>query len=465
MALDNMRAGGVAAVKKALQSRFAGRISVSDAERSAHGKDESFHRPAPPDMVVYPESVEEIAEIARTCDRFDVPMIPFGAGTSLEGHVAALKGGVSIDLTRMNSVKEVRAEDLLCVVEPGVTRKQLNEYLRDTGLFFPVDPGADATLGGMCATGASGTTTVRYGAMRENVLGLTVVTPQGDVVKTGGRARKSSAGYDLTKLFVGSEGTLGIIADLTLRLYGIPEQTSAAVCAFPTLSDAVNTVIATIQIGLQVARIEFLDELQVRACNRYSKLELAELPTLFLEFQGSEQTVAHDAKRFGDIAKELNAKNFEWATKLEDRNRLWAARHDAYYASLALKPGAQGLTTDVCVPISKLAECIEETRLDIEASGLIAPIVGHVGDGNFHVIVLVDPDDGDTLERAEAFNERVVSRAIEMGGTCTGEHGVGIHKMGFLLDETGPGAVAMMRAIKQALDPQNILNPGKIFVL
>ncbi len=451
----------MALAEEALKSIFSKRLTTARADREAHGRDESFHEPALPDMVVYPQTTEEVAEIAKICHQYAVPMIPFGVGTSLEGHVAALKGGVSIDLSRMNRVLEVRREDLLCMVEPGVTRKQLNTYLRDTGLFFPVDPGADATLGGMCATGASGTTTVRYGAMRENVLALTVVTPQGDIIETGGRARKSSAGYDLTRLFVGSEGTLGMITRLTLRLYGIPEQTSAAVCAFETVADAVNAVIATIQSGLQVARIEFLDELQVKACNQYSDLTLEELPTLFLEFHGTNETVERDANRFGELAREFGARDLDWATKPEDRNRLWAARHNAYYAGLNLRPGAQGLTTDVCVPISRLATCVEETKKDITASGLIAPIVGHVGDGNFHVIVLVDPEDREALKEAEAFNERTVERALNMGGTCTGEHGVGYGKMAWLAKEHA-SALPMMKSIKAALDPKGIMNPGKV---
>ena len=375
--------------------------------------------------------------------------------------MAALHGGVSIDLSRMNEVLEVHAEDMDCRVQAGVTRKQLNAYLRDTGLFFPIDPGADASLGGMTATRASGTNAVRYGTMRENVLGMTVVLADGRVIQTGGRARKSAAGYDLTRLFVGSEGTLGVITDVRLRLHGIPEAVSAAVCSFDTLEGAINSVILTIQSGVPVARIELLDEVQMDAINRYSKLDFPVLPTLFFEFHGTPRGVQEQAETVGGIAAGFGGSQFRWETKPEERNKLWQARHDAYYAVLALRPGAKGWATDVCVPISRLAECILETKRDIEESGLLAPIVGHVGDGNFHLSFVIDPDDKEEMARAETLNEHMVMRALAVGGTCTGEHGIGIGKMAFLRAEHGD-AVAVMRTIKLALDPQNLMNPGKV---
>ena len=387
--------------------------------------------------------------------------MPYGTGTSLEGHIAALAGGVCIDVSRMANVLEVNREDLDCRVQAGVTRKQLNTHLRDTGLFFPIDPGADASLGGMAATRASGTNAVRYGTMRENVLGLTVVLADGRVIRTGGRARKSAAGYDLTRLFVGSEGTLGVITEVQLRLYGIPEAMSAAVCSFESLAGAVDTVIATIQLGVPVARIELLDAVQMDAINRYSKLDYPVRPTLFFEFHGSEASVAEQTETVGAISAEHGGGEFQWATRAEDRNRLWQARHDAYYAALALRPGCKGWATDVCVPISRLAECIAETHADIEREGLLAPLVGHVGDGNFHLVFLVDPDDREEMARAEAINSRMVLRAIELGGTCTGEHGIGYGKREFLRVEHGE-AVSVMRSLKQALDPLGIMNPGKI---
>jgi D-lactate dehydrogenase (cytochrome) len=390
-----------------------------------------------------------------------VPIIPFGVGTSLEGHIAALHGGVCLDLGRMNRVLEVNAEDLDARVEAGVTRKQLNAYIKDTGLFFPVDPGADATLGGMTATRASGTTAVRYGTMRENVLGLTVVLADGRVIHTGSRARKSSTGYDLTHLFVGSEGTLGVIAEISVRLHGVPQATSAAVCPFPSLKAAVDTVIMTIQSGIPVARIELLDEVQMRGINLYSKLELPEAPTLFFEFHGTEAGVAEQARMVGELARDQGADEFRWATLQEERNRLWQARHDAYYGGLSLRPGSRGYVTDVCVPISRLTECVLGAKQDIEASGLIAPVVGHVGDGNFHLVILVDPNDPGEVARAAALNERIVLRALAVGGTCSGEHGVGYGKLGFLGAEHGE-ALAVMRSVKAALDPHNLMNPGKL---
>ena len=444
-----------------LQALLGERLSTAAAVREQHGKDVSYHEGFPPDAVAFAESTEEVAEIVKICARHKTPVIPFGTGTSLEGHIAALRGGISVDVSRMTAILEVNQEDLDCRVQAGVTRKGLNEYLRDSGLFFPIDPGADASLGGMAATRASGTNAVRYGTMRENVLGLTVVTADGRIVRTGGRARKSSAGYDLTRLFVGSEGTLGVITELQLRLYGIPEATSAAVCAFTDLEGAVNTVIATIQLGVPVARIELLDEVQMRACNLYSKLDFPEQPTLFFEFHGTEAGVQEQAETVGALAAEHGGANFQWATRQEDRSQLWQARHDAYWAAKALKPGSEGWATDVCVPISRLAECILATKKDILDSGLLAPIVGHVGDGNFHLVYLLDADDPTQHDKAEEVNDRMIARALQMGGTCTGEHGIGYGKMQFLQAEHGE-AVALMRQVKLSLDPDNIMNPGKM---
>ncbi len=444
-----------------LRALLGDRLSTSAAVRERHGRDESYHPAKAPDAVAFVENTEEVVEIVRACARHRRPVIPFGVGTSLEGHVAALHGGVSIDLSGMNEIPEVNAADLDCRVQAGVTRKQLDRHLSDTGLFFPIDPGADATLGGMAATRASGTNAVRYGTMRENVLGLTVVLADGRVIKTGGRARKSAAGYDLTRLFVGSEGTLGVITEVRLRLHGVPEAISAAVCPFPTLEGAVDAVILTIQSGVPVARIELLDEVQMDAVNRYSKLDYPIQPTLFFEFHGSEAGVQEQVQQVGEIAAELGGGDFRWATRQEERAKLWQARHDAYYAALALRPGAKGWATDVCVPISRLAECILETKRDIEESGLLAPIVGHVGDGNFHLVYVIDPDDEEELARAAAHNERMVLRALAMGGTCTGEHGIGYGKLDFLQAEHGE-AVAVMRQLKLALDPLNLMNPGKV---
>ena len=436
-------------------------LSTSAAVREQHGRDESYHPSSPPDAVVYCTETEQVAAVVKACAERGVPIIPFGTGTSLEGHVAALSGGICIDLSRMDKILTVNAEDMDVVVQAGVRRKALNDYLRDTGLFFPIDPGADASLGGMTATRASGTNAVRYGTMRENVLSLTVVMADGRIIRTARRARKSSAGYDLTRLFVGSEGTLGVITEVTLRLYGIPEAVLAAVCPFPDLESAVSTVILTIQSGIPVARIELLDEAQMDAVNKYSKLDYTVKPTLFFEFHGSDAGVREQVENVKAIAADFGADDFQWATKPEDRNKLWQARHDAYYAAIALRSGCRGIATDVCVPISKLAECILETRKDIDASGLCAPIVGHVGDGNFHIVFVVDPDNADEMKRAEDVNARMVMRAIALDGTCTGEHGVGYGKIDFLTAEHGEALVAM-RAVKQALDPQNIMNPGKI---
>ncbi|MCY4547344.1 MAG: FAD-binding protein [Defluviicoccus sp.] len=444
-----------------LRELLGDRVSTSAVVRESHGRDESHHPGFPPDIVVFPETVDEVVAVVGLCREHATPMIPFGVGTSLEGHVAALDGGVSIDLSRMNRVIEVNAADLDVRVEPGVTRKQLNTHLRDTGLFFPIDPGADATIGGMAATRASGTNAVRYGTMRDNVLGLTAVLADGRVIRTGTRARKSSAGYDLTRLFVGSEGTLGVIVEVTLRLAGIPEAISAAVCAFPGVDDAVETCIRIIQSGVPVARIELADEVQIAAINRWSRTELPDRPVLFFEFHGSEASVAEQAGTAQAIAAEHGGAGFQWATRQEDRNTLWQARHDAHYANMGLRPGCRAWPTDVCVPISRLAECIAETRSDIAATDLLAPIVGHVGDGNFHIDFVLDPEDEAELATATAVNERLIARALAMGGTCTGEHGVGYGKKKYLAAEHGEG-VAVMRTIKQALDPGNLMNPGKI---
>ncbi|ALF87175.1 MULTISPECIES: FAD-binding oxidoreductase [Ralstonia solanacearum species complex] len=455
------------AMLDALRARFGERVSTSDAVRAHHGRDESAYDPMLPDAVVFARTTEEVVAVAKLCHAHEIPLIPFGAGSSLEGHLLAVAGGLTLDLSQMNRVLSVHPEDLTVTVEPGVTRKQLNAEIRDTGLFFPIDPGADASIGGMCATRASGTNAVRYGTMRENVLNLTVVTADGRVIKTANRARKSSAGYDLTRLFIGSEGTLGIITGITLKLVPQPEAVSAAVCAFPSMGDAVSAVIDTIQMGVPVARVEFVDALAIRAINRYDKLSLPELPTLFFEFHGSGHSVQEQAETVQAIAAEHRGQGFEWATRPEDRSRLWNARHNAYFAFLQLKPGCRAVTTDVCVPISRLAECVIETEQDLLASPLKlpAPIVGHVGDGNFHVALLIDPDRPEELEEAERINRRIVARAIAMDGTCTGEHGVGLHKMDFLVAEHGNDAIDLMRSVKQALDPKHILNPGKIFRL
>jgi D-lactate dehydrogenase (cytochrome) len=447
----------------ALNAAFGERVSIAEAVRAHHGRDESPFDPQLPDAVVFARTTEEVQTVVKLCAQHDVPIIPYGNGSSLEGHLLAVQGGVSIDLSEMNRVLSINAEDLTVTVEPGISRKQLNEALRDTGLFFPIDPGADASIGGMSATRASGTNAVRYGTMRENVLGLTVVLADGRVIKTGTRARKSAAGYDLTRLFVGSEGTLGVITEITVRLYPLPEAVSAAVCAFPSMGDAVRAVIETIQIGVPIARVEFVDSLAIRSINRHSNLTLREAPTLFFEFHGTAAGVKEQAGLVQEIAAQNAGEGFEWATRPEDRSRLWNARHNAYFAMLQLKPGCRAVTTDVCVPISRLAECVVETEQDLKASPLPCPIVGHVGDGNFHVAILIDPEKPEELVEAERLNQRIVQRALRMDGTCTGEHGVGLHKMGFLLEEHGEVAVDTMRSIKHALDPRNLMNPGKIF--
>ncbi|HMM13841.1 MAG TPA: FAD-linked oxidase C-terminal domain-containing protein [Parvibaculum sp.] len=440
------------------------RLVTSAAVREAHGRDESWHPCVPPDAVLFAETTEEVSAAVRICARHRLPVIPFGTGTSLEGHISAPHGGLSLDLSRMNRIISVNAADLDAHVEAGVTRKALNAYLRDTGLFFPIDPGADASLGGMAATRASGTNAVRYGTMRENVLNLTAVMADGRIVRTARRARKSAAGYDLTRLLVGSEGTLGIITELTVRLYGIPEAISSGIVSFPAFEGAIDAVIATIQSGLPVARIEFLDEVQVAACNRYSKLTLPETALLLVEFHGSEASVVQQAERFGAIARDNGGGAFEWATRAEERTRLWEARHNALYAALALQPGKKGMISDVCVPISRLAEAVAGTKADLASSPLVAPIVGHVGDGNFHLIMLVDPSNAAEMAEARRIHDRMVDRALALDGTCTGEHGIGEGKIRFLEAEHGEG-IAVMRAIKRALDPLNILNPGKMFTL
>jgi D-lactate dehydrogenase (cytochrome) len=454
--------GAVAAVIAALTAKFGNRLVCSQAVRAQHANTTTWISNQPPDAVVFPQTTEDVQEVVRVCAAHGVPVIPFGTGTSLEGHVNAPHGGVSIDFRDMNRVLAVNAQDLDCVVEPGITRKQLNEHLRDQGLFFPLDPGADASLGGMAATRCSGTNAVRYGTMKDNVLALKVVLANGEVMSTARRARKSSAGYDLTRLIVGSEGTLGVITELTLKLTGIPEAISAGVCPFPSVEAACNAAIASIQSGIPVARIELLDELQVKATNLYSKLTLPELPMLFLEFHGSPAGVAEQSERFGEIARDFAAGPFEWATKSEERTRLWQARHDAYWAGRGLRPGAQAVATDVCVPISRLAECVIQTQRDIAERGLVAPILGHVGDGNFHLTLLVDMADAAEVAAAKAVCERLVERALAMDGTCTGEHGVGQGKMKYLAAELGGPALAAMAGIKRALDPHDIMNPGKI---
>jgi D-lactate dehydrogenase (cytochrome) len=455
------RAPPDASLLLSLRQLLGDRLSTSGAVCAHHGKDESYHPPHAPDAVAFAHSTEEVAAIVKLCADHQTPVIAFGAGTSLEGQVAALAGGVCIDMSQMNRILRVNAADLDASVEAGVTRKQLNEHLRDTGLFFPIDPGADASLGGMAATRASGTNAVRYGTMRENVLALTVVLADGRVIRTARRARKSAAGYDLTRLFVGSEGTLGIITQVTLRLYGIPEAISAAVCAFPSIEGAVDTVILTIQSGIPVARIELLDECQMAAINKYSKLDHKVAPTLFFEFHGSPTGVAEQAETVNAIASEHGGDDFRWATTSEERSKLWQARHDAYYAALALRPGSKGWATDVCVPISRLAECITETKRDLAQSPLPYALVGHVGDGNFHLVFMIDPNRPEEVAEASRLNDRMVARALAMEGTSTGEHGVGYGKMDFLIAEHGE-AVSVMRTIKKALDPDGILNPGKI---
>ncbi|OCW55689.1 FAD-binding oxidoreductase [Hoeflea olei] len=467
MSLENVAAGlrnedGIATVIGVLRQRFGDRVQTGETLRAQHAHTTTYIPGQLPDAVIYPESAEEISVIVRACADHRVPVIPYGTGTSLEGHINAPHGGISVDTTRLNRVLEVNAEDLDCTVEPGVTREQLNTHLRDTGLFFPIDPGANASIGGMTATRASGTNAVRYGTMRDNVIAVSAITASGEEIRTARRARKSSAGYDLTRLFVGSEGTLGVLTSVTLRLQGIPQAISGGVCPFPSVEAACNAVIHTIQMGIPVARIELLDALQMKACNAYSNLGNPEVPALFLEFHGTEAGVAEQAALFGEIAAECGGGEFRWTTNPEQRTELWKARHNAYWASFTLRPGAKGISTDVCVPISRLAECVSATQEDIAATGLVAPIVGHAGDGNFHVLVLLDADNPAEVAAAESFVGRLNERALAMDGTCTGEHGIGQGKRPYLEKEMG-GAIQVMREIKRALDPLNIMNPGKIF--
>ena len=448
----------------AARALLGDRLTTNDAIRQQHSRGEDTTAPTMPDAVAFVQTTEEVSEILKLCHQHGLAVTPFGAGTSLEGHVNPVRAGISLDLSRMTGILEINAEDMDGLIEPGVTRQQLNEDLRDQGLFFPVDPGSVCTIGGMCATRASGTNAVRYGTIRENVLGLEVVLADGRVIHTGGRTRKAANGYDLTRLFIGSEGTLGVITKIRLRLHGIPEATSAAVCQFPTLADAVNSVITTMQLGIPVARIELLDEVQMAACIAYSKLEgYVAAPTLFLEFHGTEAGVAEQAESVQAITAEHGGSGFAWASDAQTRNKLWKARHDAYWACLAAQPGSRGIATDVCVPISRLAEALLGAKRDIEESGLMAPIVGHVGDGNFHTVILVDESKPGALDAAWELDKKIVKRALDLGGTCSGEHGIGLGKREFLEAEHGPEAMAVMRSLKVAMDPRGILNPGKIF--
>ncbi len=448
----------------ALKARFGERCSTAQIVREQHGRDESAYTTVPPPAaVVFAESTTDVADTVKLASQYSVPLIPFGVGSSLEGHLLAVQGGITIDVSRMSQLLRVNADDLTVTVQPGVTRKQLNDAIKNTGLFFPIDPGADASIGGMSATRASGTNAVRYGTMRENVLALEVVTASGEVIRTGTRAKKSAAGYDLTRLMVGSEGTLGVITEITLRLYPLPEAISAAVCSFPSIEAAVRTTIQVIQMGIPIARVELIDHNTVRMVNAHSKLGLREEPMLLMEFHGSPASVKEQAETVQDLASEQGGQAFEWASTPEARTKLWAARHNAYFAAIQSKPGCRAISTDTCVPISRLADCLLDSVAEADASGIPYFLVGHVGDGNFHFGYLIDPDKPQEREIAEALNHRLVERALKLEGTCTGEHGVGLHKMDFLLAETGGGAVAIMRAIKHALDPKNIMNPGKIF--
>ncbi len=447
----------------ALKAHFGERCSTAMAVREHHGRDESSYSIPPPSAVVFAESTADVAAAVKLAAQYQVPVIPFGVGSSLEGHLLAVQGGISIDVSRMNQVLRINAEDLTVTVQPGVTRKAVNEAVKSEGLFFPIDPGADASIGGMTATRASGTNAVRYGTMRENVLALEVVTASGDVIRTGTRAKKSSAGYDLTRLMVGSEGTLGVITEISLKLYPLPEAISAAVCSFPSIEAAVRTTIQIIQMGIPIARVELIDINTVRMVNTYAKLGLNEAPMLLMEFHGSPASVKEQAELVQDIASEFGGTAFDWATTPEARTKLWTARHNAYFAAIQSKPGCRAISTDTCVPISRLADCLLESVAETDASGLPYFLVGHVGDGNFHFGYLIDPNSKEERDIAEALNEKLVARALRLEGTCTGEHGVGLHKMNFLVTETGAGAVDMMRTIKHALDPLNIMNPGKIF--
>ena len=467
MAIRDVKAGqrneeGIAAVLGILKQAFGERFQTGQSFREQHAHTTTYLPGQLPDGVVFVETSDDVKTVVKACSEHRVPMIPFGVGSSLEGQVNAPSGGISIDFSRMNKVLRISPEDLDVTVEPGMTREELNRELRDTGLFFPIDPGANATIGGMASTRASGTNAVRYGTMKDNVLALTVVTADGEEIRTARRARKSSAGYDLTRLFVGSEGTLGVITSVTLKLQGIPEKIGGGVCAFPSVEAACDAVIMTIQMGIPVARIELLDDVQIRACNAYSGLSYPEKPTLFLEFHGTEETVRIQSEQFAEIASDCGGDEFHWTANAEERTKLWNARHNAYWAGRALDPSLNGLSTDVCVPISRLAECVAETQADIRDAGLLAPIVGHAGDGNFHVLVLFDDKDPASVANVEAFTGRLSRRALAMDGTCTGEHGVGQGKMSYLDEELG-GAVELMRSIKKGFDPQNLFNPGKIF--
>ena len=469
MALHDLRAGkrneaGIGAILPVLKETFGARFQTGEDFRRQHAHTTTYIPAQLPDGVVFAESADDVKTAVRLCAAHKVPVIPFGTGSSLEGQVNAPCGGISIDFSRMNRVLSVNAEDLDCTVEPGITREDLNVYLRDTGLFFPIDPGANASIGGMASTRASGTNAVRYGTMKDNVLAVTAVTAIGEEIRTAQRARKSSAGYDLTRLFVGAEGTLGVLTSITLRLQGIPPVIAGGVCGFPTLRDASNAVIMTIQLGIPVARIELVNTLQIRACNAYSGLSLIEQPTLFLEFHGSEESVALQSQQFAEVVAECGGGEFQWTSDPQERAKLWKARHNVYFSAKNLLPGGSVIATDVCVPISRFADCVAETEADIEAHGLIGPIVGHAGDGNFHVSLVIDAVDLAEVEKAEDFVARLNARALAMDGTCTGEHGIGQGKMAFLERELG-GAVDVMRQVKRALDPDNILNPGKIFHL
>jgi len=448
-----------------LKALLGERVSTSAAVREHHGKDESYFPYAPPDAVAFAKSTEEVRDIVNICRRHRVPMIPFGVGTSLEGHILAVQGGVSIDLSQMNQVLAVHEEDLDAVVQAGVTRKQLNEYIKHTGLFFPVDPGADATLGGMAATRASGTNAVRYGTMRENVLSLKVVLADGRVIQTARRAKKSAAGYDLTRLFVGAEGTLGIITEVTVRLYPVQEAMSSAVCAFDSVDGCTNTVIQTIQSGIPVARCDLVCDKTIGAINSYKKTSYRVAPTVFFEFHGTKSSVVEQAEAVQSIAREHGGRDFVWATRPEERTQLWQARHDAYFACLQLRPGSRAISTDVCVPISRLAECVHETMEDVKDYIVPVPLLGHIGDGNFHLIFLIDPQKPEEVEIAKTFNKRLVERALRMEGTCTGEHGIGMGKMGSMRMELGDDVIEVMRDIKRVLDPDNLMNPGKVVSL
>ncbi len=447
-----------------LRDRFGTSLHLTDAMLRQHGANEAHFDVVLPDAVVFARSTQDVVDLVTLCVAADVPIVPFGAGTSIEGNAVPVRGGVSVNLGEMNQIVAVNADDFDCTVQAGCRREQLNEHLRDTGLFFPIDPGANATIGGMASTRASGTNAVRYGTMREAVLSLTVVTPDGKVITTARRARKSAAGYDLTRLYVGSEGTLGIITEVTLRLHPIPETISSAVCGFESLEGAITTVVQAIQVGVPLARVEILDDMQIRAVNAWSKLGLPEVTTLFFEFHGSPNGVAEQVEMVSTLAADNGGGDFAWSNLPEERARLWKARHEAYYAAVALRPGAVGWTTDVCVPISRLPECITATKHDLASASMPATILGHVGDGNFHVIFAMDPNSPDELREVKAINDRLVARALDMDGTCTGEHGIGLGKQDWLVKELGD-AVDVMRVLKRALDPKNLFNPGKIFSL